>query len=219
MRNNRNLGVAILAAAASSLLTVALVAGTPAQGAATISAAAACVNKSTGAVRIASRCKANEAKSTLATKTYVDNKVSTRAPRYVDVRSIPAQSTARTATATEPLDVALLAASSMQTVATHYVVPNLTGSVSGAPEIVYTAPDCPSTAPILLQQLIYSTNYDVIDKRVLKNSDGSDASYSSYPGSVSFSNNLDALMPAAFYPKDGDVDLYLVSVCMPIPVD
>jgi hypothetical protein len=164
-----------------------------------------CVNKKSGAMRNASKCSKSERKIEMA---QANVKLTVPAPILAD--QIPANlQLVSTRVATE-VPLAELAGQSVQTVVSHITVPNFYGRDSDY-EIDF--PSCPASAPIRISFAPYSTNYEMIGNQELWNQDGSIAtSFDLAYGKALFSNDISL---SAEYPKDGDIDLYLVTLCAP----
>jgi hypothetical protein len=179
-----------------------------------------CVNKKSGAMRSASKCTKSERKIAVA-QANVNLGVSTPIP----VAEISESRQTRSAPAGTELSIAQLAGQSVQTEVSHVTVPDNYGRGSHT-GLRVSFPACPASAPVRISQAAYSTNYAPYTAQgtstEFQNADGSPAG-SVYADGALFSDpsanpDPEEWSDHTFYPKDGDMDLYLVSLCAPILV-
>jgi hypothetical protein len=178
------------------------------------------VNKKNGAMRNSSSCKSSEQKIEMA---QANVKLSVPAPVRASGLSVTRQT--RTAPIETELSIADLAGQSVQTVVSHVTVPNEFGrdTTELAGKKIYF-PACPENAPVPISYAPYSTNYGEPAVRTsseyyFANADESRAiSFALERGNgyAWFSDPINDFMVT--YPKDGDIDLYLVTLCAPILV-
>jgi hypothetical protein len=184
------------------------------------SAVSVCVNKKSGAMRNASSCKSSERKLEIA-----QANVKLTVPPPISATELSATRGVKTVPSETELSIADLAGQSVQTVVSHVTVPNEFGrdTTELAGKKIYF-PACPENAPVPISYAPYSTNYGEPAVRTsseyyFANADESRAiSFALERGNgwAWFSNPINDFMVT--YPKDGDIDLYLVTLCAPILV-
>jgi len=168
-----------------------------------------CVNKKSGAMRSASSCAKSERKILVA-----EANVKLSAPAPVQVAQIPTSRALKSAPQDAEVSLAELAGESVQTVVSRVTVPNLYGSelASGVYHSV-DFPSCPTEAPVRISTSAYSSNYPY----------HWEPNYANLPMNPDETvamqvNGTNVQFGAWHTPKNGDMDLYLVTLCAPILV-
>lgn len=216
------IGSNVITAVVTALSVVALTWNPSADAAAPESTSiSVCVNKKSGVMRNATKCARSERKITVA-----QANVSLTEPTPVDAADVSNSRQIRSAPVGTELSIGELAGQSVQTLVRRVTVPNNYGR-DLFPGFEVSFPDCPTTAPISVSRAGYSPNYtQMVSNTEFLNSDGSTAGFLSLTGNsphALFSDYDPEEDPEDWarmgnYPKDGDMDLYLLSVCAPILV-